>query len=119
MPVNTGVGRLESPVTEGALDWDNRIGGTVGLGVTTADVGDEEIGRLLVTDNEGWIGLRKPSVLLFRLIMLVSSFLNLSRSATAVCGDVKVKLCPLSSPTRPIFSLTCAAPSLLQKRAVR
>ena len=121
LAVKTGVGRLEPPETEGALDSDSRSGGAVGFGVATAGVEAEETGRLLDTEREGCTGWGKPScVLLFRLIMLVSSCLNFSRSAAASGrGDVKVKLCPLSSATRPIFSLTCAAPSLLQKSAVR
>jgi hypothetical protein len=119
--VKTGVGRLESPGTEGALELGSRNGGAVGFGVAIAGpAGSEEKGIELDTGSEGRIGLGRPScVLLFRLIMLVSSFLNFSRSTTATCGgDVNVKLWPLSSLTRPIFSLTCAAPSLLQKSAV-
>lgn len=119
LPVKTGVGRLESPETEGARESDSRKGGAVGFVVATAGV-PEETERLLDKESEGWIGFGRPSWLLFRLIMFVSSFLNFSRSASAICGgDVKVKLCPLSSPRRPSFSLTCAAPSLLQNSAVR
>lgn len=56
----------------------------------------------------------------FRLMMFVSSDLNLSLSerATGWGSDVKVKLWPASSLTRPSLRRTCAAPSLLQKRAV-
>lgn len=119
LAVKTGVGRLDSAETEGALDSDSRNGGAVGFGVATVGV-EAETGRLLGTEREGGAGWGKPSCVLFRLIMLVSSFLNFSRSAAATGrDDVKVKLCPLSSETRPIFSLTCAAPSLLQKSAVQ
>lgn len=48
--------------------------------------------------------------------MRVSSFLNFSRSGRAF-WDVKVKLWPVSSVNSAIFSLTWAAPSLLQNKA--
>jgi hypothetical protein len=55
----------------------------------------------------------------FRPMIVVSSFLNRSRSLWAMAGgEVNVKLCPASSFTSPSFSRTCAAPSLLQNRAV-
>ena len=57
-------------------------------------------------------------LLRFTEMMFVSSVLNCSRSATATaCGARNVKLWPASSETSPSLSLTCAAPSLLQKRA--
>ena len=53
-------------------------------------------------------------------MMFVNSVLSVSRCEYATsCGvAVNVKLCPASSLTRPSFSLTWAAPSLLQKSAV-
>ncbi len=50
--------------------------------------------------------------------MAVSSCLNFSRSLRAF-EEVKVKLWPFSSVNSAIFSLTWAAPSLLQNKAGR
>lgn len=113
--VGSLVGVLEvraSLATEAARDGlgkasDTREAGTVGVagvdGVPGACVG---------------AGVGRPERL--AAMMAVSSFLNFSRSFSATaCGEMNVKLCPASFPTKPTFSLTCAAPSLLQKRAFK
>jgi len=53
LPVKTGVGRLESPETEGALESDSRKGGAVGFGVVITGVGADDTGRLLDNESEG------------------------------------------------------------------
>jgi len=87
------------PGFEGARD---ALAGKASLGVAAADT----IGTVL-------------DPLRFRLMIFVSSDLNLSLSerATGWGSDMKVKLWPASSLTRPSLRRTCAAPSLLQKRA--
>ena len=87
-------------------------------------LGADEVGN---AGNEGFCGTEGAGEGLtaasdearLLLIMVVNSFLKVSRSTLATaCGDVKVKLWPASSATRPNFILTCAAPSLLQNKAV-
>lgn len=112
-PNITGV-VLRSLETEGALDIEGRDEVTNGLGVGALDTGGEELDTRV-----GPEAFRTPSIeFRLRLMIAVSSFLNLSRSVNATgCGEMNVKLCPTSSPMRPTFSLTCGEPSLLQKRA--
>ena len=106
--------RLESlAATDGAREVEERDKGIAGRG----------LGALLgccartgVMGDGTALGVVGP--LRLTPMMFVSSVLNLSRSVTATgCGARKVKLWPASSETRPILSLTWAAPSLLQKRA--
>jgi hypothetical protein len=124
-PVTTGV-PIRSLATDGARDVDDRDGGTesfgvgalaerlaVGAGTTTAVVAGATLG-LAVTGGRETVS----DTLRLRLMMVVRSFLNFSRSAYATgWGERKVKLCPASSPLRPSLRRTCAAPSLLQKSA--
>ena len=103
-----GVGAFEGGGGSGNSEENAVIGGfAAAAAAATAAVAAAEEGSAVVP-------------LRLRLMMLVSSFLNFSRSVYATgCGDVKVKLWPVSSSTRPSFSLTCAAPSLLQNRAIK
>ena len=125
-PATTGVPIL-SLATDGAREVDARDGGTDNFGAgalavrlavgaaTTAAAG--VAGAMLTFAVTGGRGAASDTLRL-RLMMVVRSFLNFSRSAYATgWGERKVKLCPASSPLRPSLRRTCAAPSLLQKSA--
>lgn len=116
-PAMTGVARM-SLATETALDTGWREGVWAGRGVCAAGVA--AAGKKDAELTGGMLGFFKLSdALLLRLMIVVNSCLNFSRSATATAGAaVNVKLWPVSSPTSESLSLTCAAPSLLQKRAI-
>lgn len=102
-----------SLATDAARDVDGRDIGKGGLGLGTLLGGCADTGVM-----GGGAVPDAFTPLRFWLMMFVSSVLNFSRSVTATtCGARNVKLCPASSDTSPSFSLTCAAPSLLQKRA--
>ena len=111
-----------SLATDAAREVDGRdIGGGGRIGVPTVlpwpGVVDAEM-----TAWRGLVGVGTASggPARLRAMMPVSSASNLSRSASAVaCGEVKVKLWPASSLTRPTLSRTCAAPTLLRDRAAR
>jgi hypothetical protein len=105
---------LPSLETDAARDVDGREAGGNARGVGAFEGGNEAKAVM------GGFAATSVVPLLLRLMMVVSSFLNRSRSVYAIgWGEVKVKLWPVSSSTRPSFSLTCAAPSLLQNRAVQ
>lgn len=114
IPVKTGVAALRSLATEAARWVAIRAGSAFGSDAVGVDTDMGAAGRGVGKASFG----ANSDALRFRLMIIVISFLNFSRSVIEVgCGEVKVKLCPASSPTRPIFSLTCGAPSLLQNRA--
>ena len=128
-PATTGVPIL-SLATDGAREVDARDGGmdnfgvgvgalaarlavAVGAATTAAAVAGATL-TFAVTGGRDTLS----DTLRLRLIIVVRSFLNFSRSAYATgWGERKVKLCPASSPLRPSLRRTCAAPSLLQKSA--
>lgn len=89
-------------------------------GVAKGPRAEEIVGVVGVEGVPGaWVGTGVGTPERLVAMMEVSSFLNFSRSFNATgCGEMNVKLWPASFPTRPTFSLTCAAPSLLQNRAV-
>lgn len=102
----------DSLTTDCALEVDGLEIGKASRGVAALATGKG------VAGVPGGFGPGVGAALRLRLIMFVSSTLNFSRSTIATaCGDVKVKLWPASSPTNPIFSRTCAEPSLLQNSA--
>ena len=71
--------------TDGARDVEGRDGGTADLGVGALEIG----GVVGVETANSGLG----ATLRLRLIIVVSSFLNVSRSMYAMlCGDVNVKL---------------------------
>lgn len=116
------IGVRPSLTTEVARDVEAREAGSAagvaafnGVRVDAAVTGPFKLGVPVAV--AGAVG---APVLRLRLMMLVNSVLNVSRSAYAMSGGVavNVKLCPASSWTSPSFSRTCAAPSLLQKSAV-
>lgn len=90
----------ESLPIEGAREVEGFVAGMGDLGAEAfADIGATEI--------LGGLAAGVVAPLRLRLMMLVNSTLNFSRSLSATgWGAVKVKLCPASSPTSPIFSLT-------------
>lgn len=93
----------ESLATEGALEVDG-IGST-GLGVGNAN-------------GAGVAGAGVTGPPLLRLMWFVISVLKASRSAVAMGGGaVKEKVWPSGYDVNTSFILTCAAPTLLQKRA--
>ena len=102
--------------TDGAREVDALDAGIADLGVGALDIAGVEKTDVF----NGGLGVATLGTLRLRLIMLVSSFLKVSRSLYATLwGDMNVKLWPLSSPTNPNFNLICAAPSLLQNNAVK
>lgn len=88
-----GVARKPSLEIEAALEVEGREEIRLGLGRREAEE----------TTEAGTAGV---SVFLFRVMIVVSSDLNFSRSLSAAVGEVKVKLWPLSSPKRAIFIFT-------------
>lgn len=111
-----GVARVSLLETDAALESGGlMIEGTRGLGVDALNTGADAV------CGTGRIGIRAASAAAFLLrpMMVVSSVLNRSRSASATSlGDaVKMKKWLLSSLTRASLSLTWGASCLLQKRA--
>ena len=100
----TGVSLL-SPLTEAARETDVREGVCGGRGVDAEGVDAAEMAWAVIGAAEGFG--RVADALLLRLMIVVSSCLNLAQSARAIgLSDVKVKLCPFVSETSEIFNLT-------------
>jgi hypothetical protein len=124
-PVMTGVPLLSIAATDAARECDWNEGPAAAAATAGGNLGAFPFAKGAAATLAGGTGCGAASIggfasnCLFRAIMGVNSCLNFSLSWDATgCGDVKVKLCPRSFPSNPIFSLTCGAPSLLQNRAV-
>ena len=123
-PVMTGVPLLSIAATDAARECDwNEGPAAAAAAMAGGNLGGTPFAKGAVAAGGTGCGAASvggfASSCLFRAIMGVNSCLNFSLSWDATgCGDVKVKLCPASFPSSPIFSLTCGAPSLLQNRAV-
>lgn len=106
-----GVARKLSLETEVALEVEGRDDIAPVLSGWEVEAAETEL------NTGSFVGLSED--FRFRAMIVVSSALNFSRSPSATgLGEMKVKLWPLSSPKRAIFSFTWDAPSLLQNNAV-
>ncbi len=115
----TGVPR-GSLATEGAREVEARDSCGVGRAEVPRGRGLAEVGVPGTGVAAARVGPGGGAAVPVRLcaMMFVSSASNFSRSASATAwGDVKVKLWPASSLTRPTLRRTCAAPTLLRERA--